>query len=201
MLSWSHMTMTDNGGQARVTDEARQSDAADKSNNIVLVGFSGVGKSTVGRKLARRLNMMSLDTDIYISRELGISCQDYLKSEGVEAFRACERNVLERLHSMENCIISCGGGTVVDAESRRLITTLGTVVYLMIDPDEAVSHITHLSTRPLLCGEKTPRELFDERAVYYEEVADYVIDVSGMSSTRVATAIVEKLRAAGVIKE
>ena len=165
-----------------------------KGKHIILVGFMGAGKSTVARKLARRMGMMSLDTDIFISRETGMSCQELVAAEGEKAFRARERDVLSRLADFDPCIISCGGGTVLDPESRRIIQTLGTVVYFKVDPQEAVSRISRPETRPLLSQGKSPEELLAEREVFYREVADITIETSGRTSSSIAYQLAETLK-------
>ena len=175
------------GVHGTIYDE-RISDMADFEcpNHILLIGFSGAGKSTIARKLARRYGKVSFDTDIGIVRMVGKRVEDIFAEEGEAAFRKYEHDYLEYLATMDPAIISCGGGIITTAENREMVKKLGFVVLLRVDPDEAVSRITRLDKKPLLNGEKTPSELLAERWDWYESCADLIFDTSGKGTGKVS---------------
>ncbi|MDR1185002.1 MAG: shikimate kinase, partial [Coriobacteriales bacterium] len=107
---------------------------------------------------------------------------------------------LEFLRSMlvrERSIVSCGGGVVARDASRELLRQLGTVVYLEVDAEEAISRISHPETRPLLSGTIPPAEILASRLRYYEDTADIVIDTRGRSIRQVVSAVQRALHVKG----
>jgi shikimate kinase len=167
------------------------------ADHIILIGFMGSGKSSVARRLARFEKMNCIDMDSYIEREAGMSIPRIFELEGEEGFRAHEFEFLSSMLIRDKCILSCGGGVVTRDENRQLLKQLGTVVYLEVDADEAVSRISRPETRPLLAGTIPPAEILAFRLQYYEEVADIVIDTRRRSIPQVVSATQRALRAAG----
>jgi shikimate kinase len=169
------------------------------ANHIIFIGFMGSGKTSVSRRLARFERMNSIDMDAYIVREAGKSIPQIFATEGEEAFRTRELAFLRSMLVRERSILSCGGGVVTRDESRALLKVLGTVVYLKVDADEAVSRISRPETRPLLSGPTPPAELLAARLRYYEEAADMTVDTRGRSIAQVTSAAQRALRQAGVL--
>jgi shikimate kinase len=101
--------------------------------------------------------------------------------------------------SRERSILSCGGGVVVRDESRALLKTLGTVVYLEVSAEEAIARISRPESRPLLLGPTPPAELLAARLRYYEETADITVDTRGRTIAQVTSAVQRALRKAGVL--
>jgi shikimate kinase len=126
-----------------------------------------------------------------------MSITDIFAAEGEAAFRARELAFLRELAGWERSIVSCGGGVVVRDESRELLKTLGTVIYLKVDAAEAISRISRPETRPLLSGATPPAQLLAERLRYYEDAADMTVDTNGRSLHQVVLAVQRNLRAAG----
>ena len=99
--------------------------------NIVLMGFMGAGKTTIGKKLAKALECEFIDTDEWIEKEQGRKISDIFAEDGEVAFRDMEKDLLKRLQNSEDrFVLSIGGGMPVREENRALLRNLGTVVYL-----------------------------------------------------------------------
>lgn len=149
--------------------------------NVILIGFMGCGKTTVGLKLSYRLRRTVIDTDKEIEREEKRSISDIFAADGEEYFRDRETACLKRLlKNSGNQIISVGGGLPMREENRRLLHELGQVFYLRAGAETIYDRVKHDTTRPLLQGNdpKTKiRTLLDERDTYYREAADIIVDV------------------------
>lgn len=154
-------------------------------SNIILIGFMGCGKTTIGIRLSYRLRMPFEDTDKLIENNLGMTISEIFSKEGEAFFREKETELLSFLleKSIDNTIISVGGGTPIKEINRELIQRLGTVVYLRIQPDTVYERIKNDKSRPLL-QEVNPKErinsLLRERNSKYEAAADIIIDVDHM---------------------
>ena len=152
-----------------------------KIKNVVLIGFMGCGKSTVGIKLSYRLRRVVEDTDKLIERRQKRSISDIFAVEGEVYFRDLETQTLKDLTADKECkIISVGGGTPVREENRKLLKQLGTVVYLRVQPETVCERLKGDTTRPLLQGdnpEEKVRTLMESRKDAYESCADLIIDV------------------------
>lgn len=151
--------------------------------NIILIGFMGCGKSTVGIKLSYRLRHSMEDTDKLIEKKEGRTISEIFQTDGEAYFRNLETECLEKLVETTNHkIISTGGGLPLREENRVLLKKLGTVVYLRATAKTIYERVKHDKTRPLLQGEN-PQEkiqtLMAQRAALYEQAADVIIDVDG----------------------
>ena len=104
--------------------------------NILLTGFMGAGKTTVGKKLAKRLGYFFIDTDREIEKEQGCSITEIFKYGGEECFRDLETDILQKLQTKQNLVIATGGGMVLRNENRSLMQSLGTRVYLKVELQE-----------------------------------------------------------------
>ena len=152
-------------------------------DHIILIGFMGCGKSTVGIRLSYRLRRSLTDTDKLIEKEQKCSISEIFAKRGEAHFREleteCLRTLLERNGSE---IISVGGGLPVKEENRKLLKKLGVVFYLRATADTIYERVKHDTTRPLL-QDKNPMEkirtLMAERSAIYEMAADVIIDVDG----------------------
>jgi shikimate kinase len=117
---------------------------------IVLVGLMGAGKSTVGRRLARRLDLAFVDADEEIERAAGRTIAEIFESYGEGVFRDGERRVIARLIDGPAKVIATGGGAFIDAETRALILERCTAIWLDADPETLVERVGRRSHRPLL---------------------------------------------------
>lgn len=157
--------------------------------NVVLIGFMGSGKSTMGIRLSYQLRYALEDTDKLIEARAGKSINEIFAQEGEEAFRQMETELLKKLAEKKGRrIYSVGGGTPVRAVNRPLLKELGTVVYLRARPETIYERLKDDTTRPLLQGEDPLgkiRRMMAEREAAYIETADVVLDVDEMTAEQV----------------
>lgn len=117
---------------------------------IVLVGMMGAGKSTVGTRLARKLKVAFYDTDHLVQEMSGCSIDDIFKYAGESFFRAKERQVIDELLNLNNCIISTGEGAFIDQINRDLIKEKAISVWLKADFNTILERVSRRNTRPTL---------------------------------------------------
>lgn len=153
--------------------------------NVILIGFMGCGKTTVGLKLSYRLRRSVIDTDKEIEREEKRAISDIFAEDGEAYFRdretACIKKLLENTSEQ---IISVGGGLPLREENRKLLHELGQVFYLRAEGETIYERLKDDATRPLLQGDDPQtkiRTLLQEREPYYRAAADVVIAVDGKS--------------------
>lgn len=151
--------------------------------NIILIGFMGCGKTSVGIRLSYRLRRTMIDTDNTIERMQQMTVSEIFARLGEEEFRKMETRCLKELQKESACqIISVGGGLPLRSENRELLKQLGTVVYLRVTAETVCERLAGDTSRPLLQGEhpeEKVRMLLRERSPIYEEAADIVIDADG----------------------
>lgn len=151
--------------------------------NVILIGFMGAGKTSVGEAYAAAEGIPMLDTDQMIEEEAGMTISDIFATQGEPAFRRTETAVLEKLLAgTGRSVISVGGGLPLLKQNRELIRKLGTVVFLRVQPETVLMRLRGDTTRPLLMGdhvEQKVRGLLTDRNPLYEEAAHRVIDVDG----------------------
>lgn len=152
-------------------------------NNLILTGFMGSGKSTLGIKLSYALRMALLDTDKWIEQKEKCTISQIFASQGEAHFRELETQYLKQLFDKKDSqVISVGGGLPVKAENRDLLKKLGFVVYLQASPQTIYERLKEDTTRPLLQTEDPYGrivQLMQERECYYLEGATKVISVDG----------------------
>lgn len=170
----------------------------EKGKNIVLIGFMGSGKSTVGLKLSYRLRLPVEDTDKLIEKRQGVTIGEIFATQGEEAFRRMETELLRELSEKPyGRILSVGGGTPVREENRRLLKKCGTVIYLRATAETVYERLKGDATRPLLQCEN-PKErihkLIKERDGAYRECAKVTVDVDGLTVEEVLEQIERALR-------
>lgn len=166
--------------------------------NVFLVGFMGVGKTTVARRLARDLGVASIDVDAYLQRKHGNDANRLFKQRGEKGLRKAEAKALRECADLGPAVISCGEGIVVLEENRELLKTKGFAVLLESSMEGSLSRIRSMRTRPLLAHGCDTRALWDERKPLYEEVARAHVDVSGRSTAAAAAAIADVLKSNGI---
>ena len=168
---------------------------------ISLIGLPGSGKSTVGRQLARRLQLPFYDSDHVIEERLGCPIRVAFERDGEPAFRDLEEAVLDELTQIPRAVVSTGGGAVIRPVTRQRLRERGQVVYLNSTPDEIFRRLRHDVNRPLLqvadpLGRL--RDLYAQRDPLYRETARFVIETGRPSVATLVNMIVMQLELAGV---
>ena len=168
------------------------------SKNIVLVGPMGCGKTTVGRRLASKLNQDFFDSDHEIINRTGVSIDHIFDIEGEGGFRQRESKMLESLCDMQNIVLATGGGVVLLQQNREVLKkSAGLVVYLSSSVEQLLRRTAKSKTRPLLENsvdrQKTITEIVNTRDKYYREVATIVIDTTGKKLNEVIDIIMNDL--------
>jgi len=155
---------------------------------VVLVGFMGSGKSSVGRELARRFGVPFVDVDERIEAVAGSPIRDLFAREGEPAFREREKAALLDVLSVRGCVIATGGGAFADEENRVLLRSYAPVVYLEAAVETLVERLAGDLGRPLLRGEdreEVVRELLSRRVPGYR-TADVTVRTDGRTVEEVA---------------
>ena len=151
---------------------------------IILIGYMGAGKTTLGRHLAQSLEVDFIDLDWWIENRFHKKIPDIFAEQGEDRFREVERKMLHEVAEFENIVLSCGGGTPCYSDNMEYMNTVAETVWLRATPDVLQTHLgMGKSIRPLIQG-KTPDELHDfivkslqQREPYYTQ-AKHVIDIN-----------------------
>ncbi len=167
---------------------------------IILIGYMGSGKTTVGKALSKDTGMMFYDLDWYIESRMRKSVSQLFAERGEDCFRKLEYNMLHEVAEFEDVIISCGGGTPCFFDNMDYLNQQGDVVYLKATPDVLYKHLLMAKVeRPLLKG-KSPEELIayitehlKEREPFYSK-ARYTLDVSLLDNYDKIQISVERIR-------
>lgn len=163
---------------------------------IALVGLMGVGKSTVGRRLAQRLNIPVADCDAEIEAAAGMDVSDIFASLGEAEFRAGEARVIRRLLGAPPMVMATGGGAILNPDTRARLKAQAITVWMRADLDVVAERVGRRDTRPLLRGRdplETLRGLAEARYPLYAE-ADVTVDVGLGSHAQAVDAILKALR-------
>lgn len=166
--------------------------------NVILIGFMGSGKTTVGLKLSYRLRRPVIDTDKEIEREEKRSIADIFATDGEMYFRDKETAYLRKLvKSGGSQIISVGGGLPLREENRALLHEMGKVFYLKASARTIYERLKHDTTRPLLQGEDPQSKIstmLGERDAYYKDTADVIVDVDGKDFEQILSEIEKNVK-------
>ena len=169
-----------------------------KRNNIVLIGFMGVGKGTIARTLYKETGLFPLDSDDLIESAYNLKIKEIFAKHGEDEFRKIEKKLAKFIKkNVSSAIISTGGGFYKVPNLKKL----GTIIYLKSDFEGIISRIKNspnaekkLAKRPLLKDLKEAKKLFEKREDEYEKIADLIVDVSGKSPKMVALKIKELIK-------
>ncbi len=165
-------------------------------HSIVLIGFMGSGKSSVGRLLARELGWPRFDIDKLVAAKFGMPITVIFAKLGEESFREAESSALEKLDGAQNSVIVTGGGIVLRPENIRRLRELGRVCWLTADLDVLQKRLSRRKNRPLLQTPdpaKTIADLLVQRRDLYRKAADFTVDTSVLNHEQVAQAIRDEL--------
>jgi shikimate kinase len=160
---------------------------------IVLVGFMGAGKSTVGRLLAERLELPFADSDVLIEQRLGRTIRDVFSEDGEAAFRELEHRTVVELVGGPDTVVALGGGAVIDPRTRAALRD-AQVVYLRVSYDEAKSRVTDAGLRPMM---RRPdlEGVYRQRLAVYEGVATVTVETDGRRAHAVVGDVLGQLEA------
>lgn len=170
----------------------------DAGENVILVGFMGAGKSSVGRLLAKRLGRCFVETDDLIVAKEGRSIPEIFRAHGEARFRELESELLDLLRLKRGAVIAAGGGFPCREGRMEALKAMGTVVWLAGDFDVLYQRALRSGSRPLLDGK--PKEeavaLFRAREPYYRQ-AHFTVETTGLGIDQVVARILALLRQPG----
>jgi shikimate kinase len=164
--------------------------------NLVLVGFMGSGKSSVGRILSSLTGFALVDTDTLIAQQAGQTIPAIFKQHGEEHFRTLETEVLQSLVGRIGLIIATGGGIITSAKNREILPQIGPVVWLDATPELLYQRVKN-SKRPLLRTpdpRRTVDELYRTREPLYRETSSFRIDSTHLTHRQTAEAVLARLQ-------
>lgn len=167
-----------------------------KKDNVILIGFMGCGKSSVGYRLSYVMRRTLIDTDKLIEKQQGMTITEIFETKGEAGFRQMETDCIRHLlKATDRQIISTGGGLPMKEENHALLKQLGRVYYLKVNGETVYERLKDDTTRPLLQGDN-PREkieqLLAKRASVYEACADEIVEVSDKDFEEIILEIIEK---------
>ncbi len=167
-------------------------------NHVILIGFMGCGKSSVGKALADAMGIPFVDTDGMIEEQAGRKINDIFREDGEEYFRELETSVLKQLLSaQERKVIAVGGGLPVREINREYLKRLGTVVYLLAKVETLTGRLEGDNTRPMLRGgelKKRIETLMDARGELYGEAADVCVETDDKDFEQIVKEIMAYVR-------
>ena len=161
-------------------------------SNIFLIGPMGVGKTTIGRVLAKMMNLRFFDSDQEIELSSGANIPWIFDVEGESGFRERESRMISQLCQRRDIVLATGGGVILEKRNREVLCSNGTVVYLTAPIEKLVDRTKQDKNRPLLQTNNPKQkliELFEARNPLYEDVSDVVIDTQGKKPLAVASEI------------
>lgn len=173
--------------------------------DMIMIGFMGAGKTTVGQALAKICGMTFEDTDQLIEKKAGMAISEIFSVQGEDAFRKMETDLLKELIAKKETLVkadagtvySVGGGLPMREENRGLLKQLGKVVYLTITPDTVLDRLKGDTTRPLLAGDNVRERvetLMTLRDPFYKEASHLCVAVDGKEVSRIVEEILADFR-------
>lgn len=168
-------------------------------NNIFLIGFMGVGKSTIAMEYSKTYGMENVEMDERISERAEMSISDIFAKYGEEYFRNLETTFLRELELETDKIVSCGGGIVLREENISIMKKCGKIIMLTATPQEILERVRDDDKRPLLQGRKSIEAiqgLMEKRRGSYEKAADFIIHTDGKTKEEICEEIMNELQRA-----
>ena len=160
--------------------------------NIFIIGSMGSGKTSIGKILAKDNHLSFLDTDHEIIRSCGYSIPDIFEKFGEEHFRNLETEQLRKMDTIENHVISTGGGIVLKDDNKKLMKSLGLIIFLDINISSQMDRVKNRKNRPLLSNKNLKDNLLSLKEIrdpIYKKISNYIIDVSGKERNQVISEI------------
>lgn len=165
--------------------------------NIILIGFMGVGKTEIGKLLAKKLKLTYIDTDAMIEREQGMTINEIFAKKGEEKFRDMETGLLEKLAGLDDHVMSTGGGMILRPGNVKKLKAIGHLILLWADPDTVFERVKGAGTRPLLKVDDQKakiKEILEFRGPIYKGIADFEVDTSRLSPEEASNKIVKFMK-------
>jgi shikimate kinase len=160
--------------------------------NIILAGFMGVGKSTVGKILADRLDWVFFDTDTLISDSAGMSISEIFSTYGEQYFRSLENRIIDDIITNSNMVIATGGGLILDQSNFDLIKSKDSVIIVLDAPFDVIwSRLRFCDDRPIIVNNSKLqiKGLYEIRRPIYYERADYIVSICSKTPYEIAKEI------------
>lgn len=165
--------------------------------NIILIGMPGVGKSTIGVVLAKKMGFSFVDSDLLIQQQEGRLLQKIIEEEGLDGFNRIEEEVNASIQ-LENAVIATGGSAVYGKKAMEHLKEIGTVIYLKLPYDELVNRLGDLGERGVaMKANQSLKELMEERTPLYEKYGDIIIDCHNKQIREIVEEIYTKNRKGG----
>ena len=162
--------------------------------NIILIGMPGCGKSTLGVVLAKMLCADFLDLDLVIQKKIGMTLQEYIDQNGVEAFLELEADIASGLEC-ENTVVATGGSAVLNSRAAEHLVSLGKTVYISLPLAEIEKRITDLSSRGVAMSRgETLRDVYEKRIPIYQRYAHATVDISGLTIAEACAKVCETIK-------
>jgi len=165
-------------------------------SRIVLIGFMGAGKSTVGPKVAQLTGWPFRDMDAWIEERAGKTVAEIFRERGEAVFRSEETRLAEEIARTPNLVVAAGGGAFTFPQTRQALQNGAFTVWLRCDLDEILTRVRLDGSRPLAPDRETISQLYTERQPSYR-LADWVVDTTTAGPDDVARAVVEAFRGCG----
>jgi len=163
---------------------------------LFLVGPMGAGKSTIGKRLAHRLQLDFADSDKEIENRTGASIALIFELEGEQGFRQRESSIIDEFSNRDKIVLATGGGAILSSANRDLLRRLGTTIYLQTSVESQLQRTSRDSKRPLLQTEnpgKKLQELLTIRDPLYRELADIIVRTDGRHVNAVVSDIIRQI--------
>jgi len=165
-------------------------------HHIVLIGYRATGKTSVGKRLAEKLDLPFYDSDQWIVKRIGQTIKDWVKEKGWDSFRAEEKRTLTEIFSKGSGVVSLGGGALLSPENRAMVRDKGRIIWLKAEVQTILKRMQsdpeNENNRPALSDldwEKETRGLLIQRTPLYEQNADLILDTDGKNIEDVANEI------------
>lgn len=167
--------------------------------NVVLVGFMGTGKSSVGKLVAHRLGFQFVDNDSIVVERAGMEITEIFAKHGEARFREYETRALESIGHLNRCVVSTGGGAVLREENRAILQRIGLVVQLTAREEVIYDRVARNTKRPLLSTDN-PREtiskMLAQRKEAYTAASQVTVDTSDLTREQAAEAVIAEAKKA-----
>ena len=168
-----------------------------QSNNIFLIGPMASGKTTIGRKLAKKTSKKFYDSDKEITKSTGAEIPLIFEIEGDSGFRKRETKIISKLVLLKNIVLSTGGGAILTKENRKMLVENGIVIYLKSSARNIFNRTYEDKSRPLLQGNdrlSKIEEILNERGPIYKSVANEIIETDNFVVEEIIHEILERIK-------